>query len=272
MSEGRGTVMLVGVVAVAAWAATSKPVVIPTDGQRLQIEAQYQAKDSVNRNQATEYLPPGLENRTGQLGGETGDQRSPEVTFLGVKPGEWLIAFVTALLWYATMRLVWDARETSKRQLRAYVHNLGVQWFWHVDPTNNRVWYSFKPEFKNLGGTPAHGVKVFTARYFEIDDIPETFPFQTDVVPPSIAVGPQASFAGAEIAVTGNDLVQVQMGTMHLLIWGWAKYRDTFAGTPERSTKFCVRVSLRGNPLVVPSETAPLVMSFAFHTHHNEAT
>src|SRR6266702_8295617 len=145
MSEGRGTVVLAAIVALAAWAATSKPVLRPIVGQRPQIGAQNQAQDSIQRDHAAKSMPPGLENDAGQKDSEKGSHNASEITFLGVKPGEWLLVVATFALWYATMRLVWDARETSKRQLRAYVTVKAVEmeqgaWHYRVSSDPAKHW------------------------------------------------------------------------------------------------------------------------------------
>ena len=183
-----------------------------------------------------------------------------------------VLAIATIKLWNSTNRLAEGAEKSSERQLRAYVHQIDIEWHWHVEPVTGSVWYTFKPQFKNLGSTPARNVKVFTSRYLELNDIPADFPFTASVAETVFTAGPQALFIGVEVSATGNDLVLVQSGQLHFLIWGWAKYRDVFEGTPERVTKFCVRVSVRGNPLVAPTKTVPLDLSFMFHADHNEAT
>ena len=45
--------------------------------------------------------------------------QTPEHAILGVKPGEWLIAIATGMLWAPTTQLVKGADRTAERQLRA---------------------------------------------------------------------------------------------------------------------------------------------------------
>src|SRR3954463_1604769 len=58
MSEGRGTVTLAAIVALAAWAATSKPVSIPPESQRPKEGISHQTDAAKHRGGAQQPFPP----------------------------------------------------------------------------------------------------------------------------------------------------------------------------------------------------------------------
>ncbi|WLA47618.1 hypothetical protein QIH80_39215 [Bradyrhizobium elkanii] len=80
-----------------------------------------QAKDSVSSQDASNHPPAPPISAASEQKNQHGGEHTPEVTVLGIKPGEWLLGIVTWMLWLATARLVTNADKTAERQLRAYV-------------------------------------------------------------------------------------------------------------------------------------------------------
>jgi hypothetical protein len=74
-----------------------------------------------------------------------------EHEILDIRPGEWLLAIATWMLWYATARLVKGADRTAERQLRAYVFVEKT----NFQSTGPQGW-DIRYRIKNFGHTPAH--------------------------------------------------------------------------------------------------------------------
>ncbi|MBI3791215.1 MAG: hypothetical protein HY275_10100 [Gemmatimonadetes bacterium] len=86
---------------------------------------------------------------------ERSDKRAADRALVGYTKGLFiataLLSGVTLLLWLATAALVRDARESSRREMRAYVHFV----FASYDAKTERV----TMRIENFGRTPAHDVK-----------------------------------------------------------------------------------------------------------------
>src|SRR5438105_982412 len=78
--------------------------------------------------------------------------------FYGVKPGEFLLFLATVGLWYATARLVRDAKENARRQLRAYigVEPGGVVRLQGEDSLIGHY------TIRNVGGIPAKNIAMYS--------------------------------------------------------------------------------------------------------------
>jgi hypothetical protein len=77
--------------------------------EKIRIEATQKA--NINKQQSAESARP--------------DVSSTERTFIGIKPGEALLALFSVLLWLATRDLVATSKDAAQRQLRAYVSGGG---------------------------------------------------------------------------------------------------------------------------------------------------
>jgi hypothetical protein len=82
-------------------------------------------------------------------------QPAADVTYWGMRPGEWILCLITFMLWGATARLVRGADETAKRQLRAYVYIEKADFTF----TQEDGW-QINYRIKNFGQTPAHHVQL----------------------------------------------------------------------------------------------------------------
>jgi hypothetical protein len=129
----------------AIW-PTSKP-----SNETTEINPPHETGDAAGGGYATKNGFPVEKSRAREPQNSRSDDHAPEVTILGIKPGEWLLGIVTWMLWYATMRLVSGADNTSKRQLRAYVGVTNV--FFETFVAGE---ISVLVRIKNFGTTPAN--------------------------------------------------------------------------------------------------------------------
>jgi hypothetical protein len=137
---------------------------------RIKIEATQKA----NRTIDTQHRPERGETLTqtpGSPHAENGSNQSPERTFLGIKPGEALLALITVLLWLATRDLVDASKSTAERQLRAYIGLIGHDMHWDR--------HEFVIVIRNDGQTPARQVRSFFNQqwYTSGHDLPADFAF-----------------------------------------------------------------------------------------------
>jgi len=101
-------------------------------GQAPENNPQEQTENSVGRDRFAREAPSSPINTAHKQQAEPRRDDTPEVTFLGIKPGEWLLGVVTWMLWWATVRLVTEGKRASDQiiketrrigeaQTRAYV-------------------------------------------------------------------------------------------------------------------------------------------------------
>jgi hypothetical protein len=165
------------------------------------IDAKQGAAESVQGDSDAPRGSMGMIEPTGQPKQAHGDGDTHEI--YGVKPGEFLLFLATIGLWYATNRLVRDARKNSERQLRAYitVEKALIRNFPKGQSPDDLV--QAYVVLKNCGQTPAYGVAASIR--FGFLEFPIVTPVPT-VSPPKTrtVVGPGgeihlAQFLGAAL-------------------------------------------------------------------------
>jgi len=182
------------------------------------------------------------------------------------------LTFFTGWLWYATRQLVKGSEDTAKRQLRAYLSIDGFPYVSHLDTTDNTIWWSIHPVWKNGGTTPTTSLFLNTHASLRDEKLPDNFDFPSapgETI--RMLVGANATVSASTLGIKGADLTAVQNGTKFFYIWGWAKYKDIFPDTPERITRFCVHIThVTGNPtLHFNKDTNPVEITFSFYKENN---
>jgi hypothetical protein len=132
-------------------------------------------------------------------------------------------------------------RETTQRQLRAYVCQLGAK---HGPFVVGKI-MTFRIRFENCGSTPAYGVAVLGAPVFldpaEEFDYPQ--PPQAVIEAASrTTLGPGRRTtldAWSDEPLTPEWLEKIERGELQVMVYGGVKYRDIFGA--ERETSFRVR-------------------------------
>jgi hypothetical protein len=218
---------------------------------RIEIEAAQKTANSVNKNEssrdAASILPRNKQT-------EDRSDEGKEVTIVGLKLGEALLAFITVLLWLATRDLVAAATDTGQRQLRAYV---SVETGTNVRQSRKkRCRFEFRPNVINNGQTPAYDVRMFS---------------KIDVVPPNIsddfnyAVGPVDVRGPRSVSSIGprqskfqsclfyRDLTRAEMreiatGSKAFHVWGVVVYNDAFKIERHTYFSFVIFVPKKSNP------------------------
>jgi len=161
-----------------------------------------------------------------------------------------ILALSTIGLWVATDKILRHGRETTRRQLRAYVSAQpdGVVDFIPADQVVARVC------FQNTGSIFAKSVRTFLDRQLsDNDDLPEeAFPIDEAKISGNNVIAPNANILYAtkavrksEIAVN-RDNAERRGKNYYLYVWGIVLYNDGFID--ERYTKFCHRYNFSGVP------------------------
>ena len=167
------------------------------------------------------------------------------------------LAFFTFGLWIATYRLVKDAKDTAKNELRAYV---GIQ-----DITVRRLpegIFQAVVTVVNGGRTPAYSfrrflnVGVFDATHtsFGVGELTSPMPMAPNTPTPMRKVLPI-------ISQEDVDRVSAPHAARHVFVWGRIEYKDIFKVPQHVTFRFMSREIIRGY-----SENAPpIVMGWALH-------
>lgn len=164
------------------------------------------------------------------------------------------------------------ARDTAKRQLRAYVFLNRLICREELDGEGKPGLYSFIAEWKNFGQTPAQNVKVFAnCWHWHGSKLPPWFTFPDlhshwgleDGQPNMIAPGERI-----EITPNGGQFPpelkhEVRNGWRRVFCWGWITYDDQF-GQSHKVT-YCRRIRVIG----ITIEGAPDRLEPVFYDEHN---
>jgi hypothetical protein len=181
----------------------------------------------------------------------------------------------TTRLWRASERQADLVRDAMIAGERAFVFCVGLTAFYDApaDPRRPIHNWRFRPRWENSGDTPTKNMTMHTqcvlldaplAAGFDFNYVPGPNEIGTALIPPKVTIMGGISPFDPRPAITPQDLIEAQRGTKMLYLWGWAKYFDVFANTPEHVTRFCFALVPKGNP---QSRTANKDMSWDFISH-----
>jgi len=158
-----------------------------------------------------------------------------------------VLAIYTWKLWGTTKRVAQEAKNSSERQLRAYVEA----------PTGNpllREWLNgilpvVQVNFRNVGETPAYDMT--SALRLEVLDFPYTGTFgppeQTRGGPAVVNPGQGRFISCATDQPVSNAVRQdiertaVEAGSKALYLWGWVHFLDAFGKRQSVNFRLCFR-------------------------------
>jgi hypothetical protein len=169
------------------------------------------------------------------------------------------------------------AREAMIAGERAFVFPLGIRGLWDLDKNTNTYHWRFRPVWKNSGDTPTRNMTMHTECIITTAPLPTGFNFNYSttqigkaLIPPNTdALGSLAPNM-PKAAISPQDILDSQHGTKWLYIWGWARYSDVFANTPQHITRFCWVITPVGNPLAFdPNVPAGIDFQTVHHTEGN---
>jgi hypothetical protein len=143
-------------------------------------------------------------------------------------PDWWMVVLTVGLLFIGWYQL-WLAKDTSKRELRAYVFMEGGE-------VPNNAGFFTRLFLRNNGQTPAYNVVVLISEDIFPTGEQDVFPIIPPRNPPSTVLQPQEYRAFTFPAPNPTDRRLVELGKSMYFIWGEVLYTDAF-GT-DHHTKF----------------------------------
>jgi hypothetical protein len=199
------------------------------------------------------------ETKSGVTAPQLQNQHPPEVTFLGVKPGEWLLVIVTWMLWLATARLVRGADRNAEMQLRAYlgVHTMHAA----IHPFEGGGFrYLVTAELRNFGQTPAHELRL---RSNSTIAAASAAPFDQAQGPatesgPIIASRDSGYHATQWGIISEQEIAEIRLRQKCIFLWGTATYRDVFGRQRHFTFRIMNSHEVAGQPGVFAMAAHPM--------------
>jgi hypothetical protein len=180
------------------------------------------------------------------------------------------LAYATAVLGIATVGLIilgifqfWDARIVQ----RAHIFVLAAQNEFVHDASEHIVGMRLSVVWKNSGVTPASKIdSLVGATWARTIDEFEWGRVDQQTIRQPLVLGPGSEIASGGIGISPEHTHANFNGNGFQFLWGWARYRDSFPGSPQHVVEFCFRVIIEGELGPRPFKGR---VNFAFHGEHN---
>jgi hypothetical protein len=161
-----------------------------------------------------------------------------------------ILGIATGFLWWATRNLVRDARESSRRQLRAYISANPLE-IASAEQEERFVQITFG--LKNHGQTPAHEMHYIFGFDVFANPLPEGFTYPQPTIPihAESALFPQGDMVvwfNFNRLISTDEFSLVERDGLRLHIWGSVFYRTAFEEQGQCHTDF--RASVGGPAFV----------------------
>lgn len=194
------------------------------------------------------------------------------------------LALFTAGLWYATYRLVREGKETSQRQLRAYVHcaevptNLDVR---AQQVIHGNIYFvtgaRITIKWENAGLTPAKDCMMWTSYKFLPVDQPIDLAFKKAErsEPVKMLLGPKGRIDSIPIHLSVDQMMNIFDKKARAFLWGLSEYRDIFSkeSAPPKHTEICLEIVIDVDPrTAIDREHPPMMVAFQGVPMHNSAS
>ena len=139
---------------------------------------------------------------------------------------------------------------------RAMVVAQGLKAWGTRDSVSGQYAWAFRPQWRNAGRTPTRDMRMFTQCELRETPLPDVYDFPLDdernigtaLIPPDYTTEGSLAPHVPHPNITPQQIADVQRGTKHLYLWGWARYKDVFDDAAEHVTKFCWVVLPDGDP------------------------
>lgn len=229
--------MLIAIIAIAAWAATTPPTALPAQefgGRPLSVETRQIQNPPKTETNSPLVVKVECKHGCGYVEGDQGFWRKviedPVAAFTALLFFSTLGLFVsTYLLWDATRRTLKHSQKSSEQQLRAYLFARAVI----PVPKTDEMECVFKIE--NSGQTPAYKLAVCSTSW--IDDYPDAkFFVELDDDDSPICVGPRDDISVFEqIECDESDVLDIVDEKRAIYLKMAASFEDAF-GKPHSLT------------------------------------
>lgn len=136
----------------------------------------------------------------------------------------------------------WIARDTAKRQLRAYINTGEIT---ASSASKDNTEWKIQIEWVNGGATPAKTVIGCLRSKIVEGDLPDDFDFPTGQLESgTMVLGPRAKFAShVPRNLTFSEMQTAAAGGSRIFVWGWIEYSDIFSRKRHRTEcafEFCI--------------------------------
>lgn len=160
--------------------------------------------------------------------------------------GAVFVGFVVAIIYLCELRAMIRANEISRDNLvsaqRAFVSfSPEIQpYYVSIKEGSPKIAsWEFQIPVRNSGTTPTHQLQDHVFIKSMPNTLPDNFDFQDFEEGHPAFIAPQDHISYVTDTVSVDDVNHLKAGTKHLYVYGWARYRDAFAGTPIHVTQFC---------------------------------
>lgn len=141
---------------------------------------------------------------------------------------------------YLAFRSNWIARDTARRELRAYISHAGYEMKFHRDAKGTVTAADVSAKWINAGQTPAQAL-CYISWELRDDVLPSDFTFPRpanfdDFRP--LALGPHQECNTVTQPITMAEFEGVSNSSKRLFVWGAADYLDAF-GSKRRTETAC---------------------------------
>jgi len=129
------------------------------------------------------------------------------------------------------------------------------------------VAFRFTPQWENSGNTPTQNMTTLVTAKWPETPLPENyeFPDPSDPKPSRIHMGPHTTFGVGFLDVPIEKIIAFQNHSLHLYVYGWAKYQDILKY--PHITRFCWEVNaISGDP---KDRNTASMATFAIFSWHN---
>lgn len=187
-----------------------------------------------------------------------------------------VIAIFTIVLAHVSRRQAELTREAMIMDRRAFVFVVGIQAQHEIDENTLQYYWRFRPKLRNSGQTPTKHMITETKCYLVDEPLRKGFTtkesyrgtFSVLVPPQTVVLGQQAP-PRKSVPISPLDLEAVQNGTKYLYLGGNIRYYDIFPDTPDRVTRFCLRINCVGNAAVGYPSKPDVSFDFIYHDEGN---
>lgn len=208
-----------------------------------------QAKWSERPNQETEPCDPGDDRRYSDLCAQwkAADAAADSAWWAAVSGYATAVSTLLVLVaLYIAFRSNWIARDTAKRQLRAYMSFQEFR-FEPYQRNGEQIW-ELQAIWINAGSTPALGVRMnVNWRESDMGPPPDDFLYEESKAyssPDAMPVGPGCHSLSRAPNISDQVVRSVRRQERTLLVWGSANYHDIFHRTKVRRTEFCFQLKI----------------------------
>lgn len=178
------------------------------------------------------------------------------------------LAIFTALLWYATVKLVKGAEDIARRQSRAFLFGKGFSSGPNIVDERVKEYVVFS-EIENVGMTSATDVRIWVQwKQFPMNEDLSPM-FERDASGQSAVMGPRAVGRTGYITIPIESLIQNWTHKTEILVWSRVEYRDVFDPKVLHHHEQCARIETIHDPTDLPPMGHPPYLSFAVYGPQN---